>query len=99
MEGAYSQIGDVLPLVSENDNALAIIGAGEGVELKFKDNLPKLNDGFQRHFILKFKGWAKDMDIMTRDGDTLEPLPFNDEVSKEAHKLNQDYNTRFQAGR
>ncbi len=99
MEGAYSQLGDVTELLEEHDNALAIIGAGESIEISYADDLPQLEEGFNRFYLLKFKGWAKDMDILTKDGETLEPIPSNGKVSARAKALNQKYNTRFKAGK
>lgn len=99
MEGAYSQLGEVTELLEKHDNALAIIGAGESIELSFIDDLPKLEKGFNRFYLLKFKGWAKDMDILTKDGDTLEPIPANGKVDARAQYLNKKYNTRFKAGK
>ena len=99
MEGAYSQLGVVTELIEKQDNALAIIGAGEGIEIEFVDDLPLLEEGFNRYYIMKFKGWAKDMDILTKDGERLEPMPFNGIVDAKAHRLNQKYNTRFKAGK
>lgn len=99
MEGAYSQLGDVTELLEEHDNALAIIGAGESIELFFIDDLPPLEQGYHRFYLLKFKGWAKDMDILTKNGETLDPVPNNGKVTSRAKHLNQQYNTRFKAGR
>lgn len=99
MEGAYSQLGDITELLTSKDNALAIIAAGEAIELQFVDNLPQLVDGDKRYYILQFKGWAKDMDILTRHGETLAPIPSEGEVGVVATKLNQKYNTRFKGGK
>ena len=99
MKGAYTRLGDVNELVQNKDNALAIIGAGESIELSFKDELPELQEGFKRYFLLKFHGWAKDMDILTHNGETLEPIPSSGNVSAKSKKLNQKYNTRYQSGR
>ncbi len=99
MEGAYSQLGEVTELLEEQDNALAIIGAGESIELFYIDDLPQLEENHNRYYLLKFKGWAKDMDILTKDGETLDPIPFSGKVSARTKTLNQKYNTRFKAGR
>jgi hypothetical protein len=48
---------------------------------------------------MKFKGWAKDMDILTKSGETLEPMPFIGEIEDKANQLNLKYNTRFKAGK
>lgn len=99
MEGAYTQLGEITELLQNQDNALAIIGAGEGIELKFIDDLPKLKEGYKRFYLLKFVGWAKDMDILTKQGETLAPIPVNGVMTYKARLLNQKYNTRFQAGK
>jgi hypothetical protein len=99
MEGAYTQLGTITELVDKQDNALAIIGAGEAINLQFIDDLPNLRKGYKRFYILKFKGWAKDMDILTKGGDKLSPIPSVGKVSQRAQKLNEKYNTRFKAGK
>ncbi len=99
MEGAYTQLGEIKPLVEKHDNALAIIGAGEAIEFNFIDDLPVLSDGFERYFLLKFAGWAKDMDILTQNGETIAPIPIDGAISEQAKKLNLKYNTRFKAGK
>jgi tetratricopeptide (TPR) repeat protein len=99
MEGAYSQLGDVTPLIENQDNALAIIGAGESIELSFIDDLPETKPGYKRYYLMTFIGWAKDMDILTFGGETLNPIPKNGAVTKKATLLNRKYNTRFKAGK
>lgn len=99
MQGAYTQLGEISELLQHTDNAVAIIGAGEGIEIKFKDDLPKLQAGYTRHYLLKFKGWAKDMDILTKQGETLAPIPSDGIVSQQARLLNRKYNNRFKAGK
>jgi len=99
MQGQYTRLGEVKPLLEKTDNALAIIGPGEAIEVQFADNLPSVQEGWRRYFVLEFAGWAKDMDLMTRDGETLAPIPHNGPVSPEAQTLNKIYNLRFQHGR
>ncbi|MBL4659325.1 MAG: VCBS repeat-containing protein [Alcanivoracaceae bacterium] len=99
MEGAYTQLGDITELLKKKDNAVAIIGAGEAIELLYLDDLPEVAENFERYFMLQFKGWAKDMDILTQNGETLAPIPVNGTISKEAQALNQKYNSRFKAGK
>lgn len=99
MQGAYTQLGEMTDLVKHSDNALAIIGAGEGIELQFVDDLPKLESNFDRYYLLKFKGWAKDMDILTKGGEKLKPIPVNGKIGVKAKALNQKYNNRFKAGK
>ena len=99
MHGAYTRLGDITALINRTDNALAIIGAGEGIELAFVDDLPALSTGYNRYYLLKFTGWAKDMDILTNSGENLKPIPFDGVVSPQAKALNKQYNTRFKAGK
>ncbi len=99
MRGLYTHLGDVSPLLAKTDNALAIIGPGEAIEVQFTDTLPPLADGWRRYFVLEFAGWAKDMDMLTRDGESLAPIPHRGPVSERAHQLNRKYNVRFQHGR
>ncbi len=99
MRGHYTRLGDVKVLLEKTDNALAIIGPGEAIEIQFTDTLPPVKDGWRRYFVLEFAGWAKDMDLMTKDGETLAPIPHNGPVSAEAQSLNKHYNLRFQHGR
>ncbi len=99
MQGAYSQLGDITALITKQDNALAIIGAGEGIEIQFIDDLPQLEGGFNRYYLLKFKGWAKDMDILTKGGETLDPIPSDGPIDEHAKELNLKYNNRFRAGK
>ena len=58
--------------------------------------------GTTRHLVLDFRGWAKDMDLYTADGETVGPLPEPEGLSPDeiAHGeiLNDMYNTRYQAG-
>lgn len=99
MSGAYTRLGDITELLESQDNALAIIGAGESIELTFSDDLDPIYPGYNRYYILKFKGWAKDMDILTQNGDTLKPIPFDGKITERAKNLNRKYNTRFKAGK
>ena len=59
--------------------------------------------GWQRRFVLEARGYAKDMDLYTRDGETVGPLPVSVARTRAARQrretLHRRYNTRFQAGR
>ncbi len=99
MKGNYTRLGSVDRLIEKADNALAIIGPGEAIEIQFEATEPPLETGWRRYFVLSFTGWAKDMDLMTKDGDTLAPIPHHGPVSESAKQLNQKYNVRFQHGR
>ena len=98
-QGYHTAFGAALPLVRDEDNALAIIGPGDGLELMFAP--PKIDkpEGWTRHYILYFKGWAKDMDMFTNTGDTIAPLPYDMDVPGDPAMLHQQFNTRFQDGK
>jgi len=98
--GYYSALGEVTELIIAEDNALAIIGPGDALELTFSSTAPPLLPGWRRYWVLSTVGWAKDMDLYTNTGETVEPLPFNSEIETEqASLLHLRYNTRFQSGR
>jgi hypothetical protein len=97
--GYYTDLGDMTELVSEADDAIAIIGSGEEIHLEFAAD--PVREGFERWYVLETRGWAKDMDLYTHQGTTVGPLPrssanANDDKRVRLHK---QYNNRFQAGR
>jgi Tfp pilus assembly protein PilF len=98
MAGLYTRLGPVEELVVTHDDALTVIGAGEEVELAFSAELTPPERGWTRRFVLETHGWAKDMDLYTRDGETVGPLPRSDRPPQQAAQLNARYNTRYQAG-
>ncbi len=102
MPGLYTELGPALPLVAEEDDALAIIGPGEELHTQFLAPQRPLPAGWSRNFVLETRGYAKDMDLYTRDGDAVGPLPakFRDDAVRtaRARQLHEQYNTRFQAG-
>ena len=59
--------GPVNELLSEADDALAIIGPGEEVHLEFALPETELREGWTRCVVLESVGWCKDMDLYTRD--------------------------------
>ena len=98
MAGNYTRLGPVLQLVADVDDAVAIIGPGEEVHLEFDAVAPAPN-GFKRHYVVESNGWAKDMDLFTRDGETVGPLPYRgDQPTAASGTLHDKYNTRYQAG-
>jgi len=50
-------------------------GPGEELHLTFAGSIATPKTGWTRRFVLEARGWCKDMDLDTRDGDTVEPLP------------------------
>ena len=99
--GFYTKFGNVVPLVTQQDGGVSIVGAGEELHLEFEaiDDPP---EGFDRYFVLEFRGWAKDMDLYTREGETVEPLPVLESTNQLLHsrgiELNDLFNVRFRTG-
>jgi hypothetical protein len=98
MQGYYTAFGPAEALVNAADDALAIIGPGEELELEFAARQPAVPAGWKRRFVLETEGWAKDMDLYTADGDTLEPLPSRGRQSGHREALHAQYNTRYRSG-
>lgn len=104
--GYYTRLGNVTPLLSEADDALAVFGPGEEIHMEFPAVAEPSEPESRRLFVLEVHGYAKDMDMLTRDGETVEPLPR--QVSADAaspdylsrrDSLHERYNIRFQAGK
>jgi tetratricopeptide (TPR) repeat protein len=76
MEGRLTTYGSVLELVQEADNRMAILGAGDEMEVHFKASLKPVPPGYQVDFILHNVGWDKDADLNTVFGQHVDPLPF-----------------------
>jgi Tfp pilus assembly protein PilF len=95
-EGFYTRLGEVRELVEGVDDAVVIFGPGEEVEMEF-DSVP--GDGV---FVLEVKGWCKDKDLLTKDGETVGPVPVREGISAEGvrrrEELHRRFNTRFQSG-
>jgi hypothetical protein len=99
LEGFYSRFGSVEELVEAKDNALAIFGAGEEIHLEFKEPGVPIEEGWTRIFVLETDGWCKDMDLYTRTGETVEPVPHIGKRDHSVDRLHGLYNTRYLSGR
>jgi len=97
MAGYYTRLGPVEELVTATDDTMAIIGPGEEIHLEFIAAAPTPS-GWQRFFVLETNGWAKDMDLFTRDGETVGPLPSTGKPEAIRDSLHARYNTRYQSG-
>ena len=76
--GLYTRYGDVSPLISKIDDEFVIMGSGDELRLVFSGrDLPPLQRGWVREFLLFVDGWAKDGDLNTAFSQTVEPLPFH----------------------
>jgi hypothetical protein len=75
--GAYTQYGDVLPLLSSFDDRLVLFGSGDEVALDFDPaKLPALPKGWTRDYFFMANGYEKDMDFYAAESGTVDPLPF-----------------------
>ncbi|MEY5061308.1 MAG: hypothetical protein RIS45_1229 [Planctomycetota bacterium] len=72
--GLYTEFGDVSGLIARTDGAPVVFGPGEEVAIDFVSP-PPAPEGFTRRYVLEVDGWCKDMDLFTRDGETIHPLP------------------------
>jgi tetratricopeptide (TPR) repeat protein len=86
--GWATRYGAVDELVSERDNALALICAGDELTLEFAaDKIPAKSATAVRDYFLFASGWDKDSDFHVASGTTIEPWPW--------HGLNdQSYGTQ-----
>jgi hypothetical protein len=98
MAGYYTRLGSAQALVAEWDDAVAIIGPGEEVHLEFAAPAQQAPAGWTRYYVLRTRGWTKDMDLFTKDAETVGPLPGSGRPPHTRDSLHQQYNTRYQAG-
>lgn len=96
--GFYTALGPVLPLVAAQNDAFAVIGPGDELHVEF--DAPPEVPGRRRVLVLEARGYAKDMDMYTQDGETVGPLPSTpgagDPAQREA--LHERYLVRYQGG-
>ncbi len=97
--GMYTTFGPADALVARADDALAIFGPGEEILIEFLAEEATPPSGWTRRFVLETVGWCKDMDLFTRSGETVGPLPVRGEQTAERQRLHDRYNTRYRAGR
>ena len=95
--GRYTRLGRVDALVASADAALAIFGPGEDVRFEFVAPATAAPAGWTRRVVLEADGWCKDMDLYTKDGDTVTPLPGVDTPAR--RRLHDAFNTRDESGR
>ncbi len=97
-EGLYTALGPVEPLVETLDDAFALVGPGEELHLEF--DAPQEPASGKRIVVLEIRGYVKDMDLYTKDGDTVEPYPTTPglEQSDARERLHPIFQTRPQGG-
>lgn len=76
MAGRLTRYGPAAELLTETDDRLAILGAGDELTLRFAALPEEPPAGWTRDFLLYNVGWDKDADLNTVYGQTVEPLPF-----------------------
>lgn len=96
-QGFYTEFGEATELVTHHDDALAIVGPGEEIHLEFESSATPPN-GWNRYYVLETNGWTKDMDMYTRTGGWVAPLPVTGKPPAVRDSLHARYNTRFRAG-
>lgn len=101
--GYYTNFGEATPLLTDVDDAIAIIGPGEEVEFEFA-SASESGELETRVYVLECHGWCKDMDLYTEHGESLEPLPrrgnieSNKQQEQSRQNLLKQFNQRFRAG-
>jgi len=97
--GFYTRLGAVEDLVSRRDDTLVVFGGGEEVHLEYEAGSQPLENGWTRVHILEVDGWCKDMDLFTRDGETVEPIPALDADTRRRDAIHRTTLTRYLGGR
>ena len=76
--GWCTRYGDVKPLISSRDEALALLNGGDEITMDFPaGKLPPKAAGWTRSLFFFCSGWDKDADNNVAHGWTVEPLPFH----------------------
>lgn len=99
--GWYTAFGAVDELVGRTDDAVVVFGPGEEVELRFAAPVAEAPAGWTRRYVLRCTGWCKDMDLFTKDGEAVGPLPVRAASSPDLARasLHERYQTRYRSGR
>lgn len=93
LTGWATRLGEVTELVTSRDQRLALVVAGDALELAFPAaELSPVPPGWQRTFFFYSVGWDKDGDTNVIDGDTIEPFPVTAAGDQE---WRTEYNTRW----
>jgi len=97
--GFYTAFGPCEELVGAVDDAVAVIGPGEEVRLRFAAPASQPPKGWSRRYVLELDGWCKDMDLFTGAGETLGPLPRRGEsANPQREELHRRFQTRWRDG-
>lgn len=75
--GRLTRHGDVTELLQQGDDRFVIFGPGDLLRVEFDaSKLPALPAGWKRGFVLRARGYCKDVSPFTACGATVGPLPF-----------------------
>ena len=77
-------------------STVAIFGPGEAISLAFEVPASALPDTWTRRLVLELRGWCKDMDLYTKDGETVAPVPGTETAAR--RQLHARFNTRYASG-
>ncbi len=97
--GLYTEFGDVRELLAAHDSATVVFGPGEEVSVDFAAPAQAAPAGSTRRFVLETRGWCKDMDLYTRDGETVEPMPADATLTPSSRAMQAKSRTRAMGGR
>ena len=75
MAGRFTRYGNVQELLTQWDDRMVVLGAGDEMTLEFAAG-PELPTGWRRDFILYNVGWDKDCVLNTVYGQSVEPMPY-----------------------
>ncbi len=85
-QGRLTRTGDVTELLRQADDRLVISGPGDEITVTFDaSRLPAVPQGYVRSFVLRARGYSKDVSPFTQTGGRVEPLPFRDMKSYPYH--------------
>jgi Tfp pilus assembly protein PilF len=76
LEGYYTRHGDVRELLTQIDDRMVIVNAGDEIRLRFAA-LPAPAAGWVRDFVMVGDGWIKEGDHNTTFSQTVLPLPYH----------------------
>ncbi len=76
-KGKRTRLGEVTELLRAADDRFVICGPGDEITVRFDArSLPALSAGWKRSFVLRTRGYCKDVAATTVTGGQIEPLPF-----------------------
>ncbi len=77
MDGLLTRHGDVVKLLTVDDDQVCTVGPGDEARLEFEaKSLPELPEGWTRSYVLRSIGYCKDADPFTAGSDSIGPLPW-----------------------